>query len=128
MKQASRFDGFSFDPFSLFQNGFAPPEVDVSVREVLQAFVVATVIVVLDEGFDLGFEVTRQEVVFQQDPVLQGLMPTLDLALGLWVIWGTADVIHLPILQPIGQLARDVTGSIVAEQPWLVQNGCLITA
>ena len=37
----------------------------------------------LDERFDLGFKVTGQEVVLQQDAVLQGLVPALDLALGL---------------------------------------------
>ncbi|SEL42088.1 hypothetical protein SAMN04488032_1293 [Pacificibacter marinus] len=60
---------------------------------------IALMIVVVDEGFDLSFEVTRQEVVFKQDPVLQGLMPSiagrrlqsnlpkgLDFALGLRVI------------------------------------------
>ncbi len=46
---------------------------------------VALVIVMLDERFDLGFEITRQEVVFQEDAVLQGLGPALDLALRLRV-------------------------------------------
>jgi hypothetical protein len=36
-------------------------------------------------------------------------VPSLDLALGLRVIWGTADMIHLPVIQPVGQLARDIT-------------------
>ncbi len=36
-------------------------------------------------------------------------------------------MIHLPVLQPIGQLAEDVTGPGVAEQPWLMQNRRLIT-
>ncbi len=44
----------------------------------------------VDEGFDLCFKVTRQEVVFQQDAVFQSLMPSLDLALGLRMIWRTA--------------------------------------
>ena len=44
------------------------------------------VIVVVDEGFDLSFKVNGQEVVFQQDAVLQGLMPSFDLALDLRVI------------------------------------------
>jgi hypothetical protein len=39
------------------------------------------VIVVVDEDRDLGFEITGQEVIFQQDAVLEGLMPALDLAL-----------------------------------------------
>ena len=37
----------------------------------------------LDERFDLAFEVTGQEVVFLADAVLQRLVPALDLALGL---------------------------------------------
>ena len=44
---------------------------------------VAVVVVMIDEGADLVFEVARQIVVFQQYPVLQRLMPALDLALGL---------------------------------------------
>jgi len=30
---------------------------------------VSLMIVVIDEGFDVGFEIARQEVVFQQDPI-----------------------------------------------------------
>ncbi|MFT5742865.1 MAG: hypothetical protein ACI86S_000927 [Paracoccaceae bacterium] len=47
---------------------------------------VALVVVVIEEGFDLCFEIAQQEVVFQQDAVLERLMPTLNLALGLRVI------------------------------------------
>ena len=47
---------------------------------------VALMVVMIDEGFDLGFEIAGQEVVFQQDAVLEGLVPALDLALGLRVI------------------------------------------
>ena len=35
-------------------------------------------VVMIDEGFDLGFEIARQEVVLEQDAVFQGLVPTLD--------------------------------------------------
>ena len=55
--QASRFDGLSFDPFSLFEVGIAAPEVDVSGREVLQALVITPVVVVLDERVDLLAEI-----------------------------------------------------------------------
>ena len=48
------FDGLSFDPFSLQQDGLAAPEVDVGWREVTQTFVVAEVVVVLDEGLNLS--------------------------------------------------------------------------
>jgi hypothetical protein len=51
VKQAPRFDGLSFDPFSSFQNGLTPPEVDIGRGEVLQALVVAPMVVVFDSGF-----------------------------------------------------------------------------
>ncbi len=41
----------------------------------------ADVIVVLDEGGDLPFEVAGQVVVVEQDAVFQGLVSALDLAL-----------------------------------------------
>ena len=41
-------------------------------------------IVVIDEAIDVGFEIARQVVVVEQDPVLERLVPTFDLA---WV-WG----------------------------------------
>ena len=70
----------------LSMNGVVPAEVDVGGGEVGEAFVVAAVVVVLDEGADAGLEIARQIVVLQQDTVLQGLMPTLDLALGLGMV------------------------------------------
>lgn len=84
--QASRFECLSFDPFPLLQNGFVTTEVDVGRRDVVQALVISLMVVVIDEGFDLSVEVSGQEVVFQQDAVLQCLVPTLDLALALRVI------------------------------------------
>ncbi len=39
---------------------------------------VALVVVMIDKGLDLGFEIAGQEVVFQQDAVLQSLMPPLE--------------------------------------------------
>ena len=123
MKQAPGFDGLSFDPFSLLQDSLTAPEVDVSGRKVLQALMIAAVIVVIDEGVDLLPEIAGQIVVFQQDAVLQGLVPAFDLALGFRVIRRAARMIHLLIFQPIGQLSADVTGPVVAEQPWLV-NDC----
>ena len=128
MKQASRFDGLLFDPFLLLQDGLTAPEVDVGGCEVLQALVIAPLIVMLDEGIDLLSEIAGQKVVFQQDAVFQGLVPALDLALGLRMIRGTAYMIHLLIFQPICQLPRDITRPIVREQARLVQNRCLIAA
>ena len=44
---------------------------------------VTPVIVVLDEARNLGFEITGQIIVLEQNLVLERLMPALDLALGL---------------------------------------------
>ena len=57
--QSSEFDCVSFDPFTLEQDGLTAPKVDVGRRQVLQAFMVAPVIVVLDEAIDLRFEIAR---------------------------------------------------------------------
>ena len=86
MLQVPVLDGLSFDPFPFQQDGLAVPEVDIGGREVIQALVVAPVVVVLDEGAELGFEVTGQIIVLEQDPVLEGLVPVLDLALGLGMV------------------------------------------
>ena len=88
-------------------------KIDIGRREIVQALVIALMVVVIDERFDLGFEICREEVVVQQDTVLQRLMPTLDLALCLWVIRRPADMTHVPVLQPFGQVAGDVAGAVV---------------
>jgi hypothetical protein len=54
MQAASLLDGFSFDLFPPFENGLAAPEVDVSRRQVVQALVVSTVVVVADELLDVA--------------------------------------------------------------------------
>ena len=56
--QAPVFDGLSFEFFSFKQDGLAAPEVGVGWREIAQALVVATVIVVRDKGLDLGLQIT----------------------------------------------------------------------
>ena len=79
----------------------------------------------------LGFEVAGKIVVLQQDPVFQGLMPALDLALGLRMIGCAADMFHAPIIEPVGQIAGDVARPVVGQQPGpvhpigLVQPRCL---
>lgn len=92
--QAAMFDGLSLDPFALFDDGFGPAEVGVGRRDVVEALVVASVVIMLDERLDLAFEVTGQEVVLEQDAVLQGLVPALDLALGLRMERGAAHMAH----------------------------------
>ena len=69
---------------------------------------IADVVIVRDEGLDLPFEITGQIVVVEQDAALQGLVPTLDLALGLGVIWRTTHMLHAVILEPLGQTASHI--------------------
>ena len=56
--QASCFECFPFDRFSLLQDAFVPAEVDIGGGDVVEALSEATVIVVVDEGRDLSFEIT----------------------------------------------------------------------
>ena len=83
MLQAPILECLSLDPFSSFDDGGSPAAIDIGRRHIVEALVVALVVVVLDEGLDLLFEIAWQEVVFQQHAVLQCLMPALDLALRL---------------------------------------------
>ncbi len=106
MKQASRFDGLPFDPFSLLQDGLTAPEVDVCWRKILQALVIATMVVVIDEGINLLPEIARQILVLEQNAVLEGLVPSLDFTLRLRVVWSATNMVHLLIFQPLGQLVR----------------------
>src|SRR5690606_41219077 len=89
--QAPMLDGLAFDPFALFDDGCSPAEVGVGGRHVVEALMVAPVVVMLDEGADLGLEVAGQEVVFEQDAVLHGLVPALDLSLGLGMHWSAPE-------------------------------------
>ena len=110
--QAPVFDGLPFDPFALFDDGFGPTEVGVGGRHVAEAFMVSSVIIVVDEGVDLGLKVTGQEVILQQDAVLEGLMPALDLALCLRMHGGAADMAHAVGADPFGQFLGNVAWAI----------------
>ena len=57
MVQAPMFDGDAFDAGALGEDSFIPGEVGVCWCHIAQAFVVAVMIIVLDERLDLGFEV-----------------------------------------------------------------------
>ena len=89
---------------------------------------VAAVVVVIGEGADLPFQVAGQVVVFQQHTVLHRLMPALDLALGLGMVWHTADMIHTLGVEIIGQIGRHLGRTIVTEQPRLVHDGRAVAA
>lgn len=82
MKQAALSDGFAFDLFSFQHDDVAAPEVDVGGCEIAKAIMVAAVVVMIDQRRDMLVEITRQEVAFQQDAVLQRLVPSP---------WGSGD-------------------------------------
>jgi len=111
--QAAILDCGSFDPFSFQQDGLGASEVDVSRGKIAQALVIAAMVVVVDEGVDPGFQVARQIIVLKQDPVLERLMPALDLALRLRVARRAAHVTHIAFVQPFGEVGRDVGRAIV---------------
>ena len=107
--QAPMFDGLAFDLLPFDQDSLAAPEVDIGRGEVAEALVIAPMIVMGDEGVNLGFEVAGQIVVFQQYPVLEGLVPALDLALGLGM--GTApEPRDRTVTFSIGQVGQFPTG------------------
>ena len=118
--QASMFDGLSLDPFSSLDDGCGSAEVSIGGRYIFQALVVAPLVIVLNERLDLLLEVPGQEVVLQEDAVLQGLVPALNLALCLGMEWSAAHMARAVCLDPLGQFTSDVAGAIVTEQPWFV--------
>ena len=83
---------------------------------------IAMVVVVLNEGGDGRLELTLQVAVLEQDPDLEGLMPVFDLAQRLRVIWSSTDMIHAVLVKVFGKVAGDITGAVVAEQPWLARK------
>ena len=87
MLQASLSDCQFFDFLPFPEYGFVPSEVDVGRCDVVDALVMPLLVLVVDKGFDLGLRMIRR----------------------------TARVLHAFVLQPFGQIPRDVTGSAVAE-------------
>src|SRR5258708_647780 len=54
-------------------------------------------------------------------------MPALDLALRLRMARSTTNVSHSLNLEPFRQIAGDVARAVIAQQPWFMNNACLIT-
>ena len=119
-------DCLLLDLFPFSENGFVASEVDVCGCDVVQALVVALVIVVIDESPNLAFEIARQAIVFQQNTVLHDLMPAFDFALGLRVAGRATNMCHLLPFQPFDQIARDVAGPIITQQAGFVAHDGLV--
>src|SRR6266852_4820301 len=128
MLQASVCNCCTLDAFTLGQDCLRPTEVDISWREVVDALMIADVIVMFDEGSYLPFEITRQVVVVEQNAVLQGLMPPFDLSLGLGMKRSAAHMLHALAFEPLGQIVRDVTRSIVAQKLGPLRDGDVVKA
>ena len=107
------FDGLFFDPFSLFDYGGCPAEVGIGRRNVAQDFVIALVVVMLHERLYLGLQVPWQELVFQQDAFVQGLVPAFDLAWCLRMEGCAAHMAHLLCFDIFRQLACNIAGAII---------------
>ena len=65
MVEATGLDGQFVELFSLFDDGGVPAKVRLGRGDVVQALVVATVVVVIEELADLFYQITRQVVVLQ---------------------------------------------------------------
>src|SRR4026207_588033 len=72
--QAAFSDGQGFDVPPSVDDGPVAPEVDVSRRQIGEAFVITAVVVAIDEGADAGLEVAWQGVGFPQAAGPQGVM------------------------------------------------------
>ena len=59
MRQAAFSNGLVFDRSPSLDDGRVPTEVDIGRRKVAEAFMVATVIVALNESADAGFKITK---------------------------------------------------------------------
>ena len=84
--QAAVHKGLALDPRPVLQDGLAAAEVDVGGGEVAQALVSPNMVVVLDKGGNPRLQLAGQVGVFEQDAVLERLVPALDLALRLRMV------------------------------------------
>ena len=104
-----------FDPLSFQQDGVASAEVGIGRCQVADGLVVTLVVVVIDEGIDLGLEIARQVVVLEQDAVLQTLIPALDLAVGLGMDGSSPGVADAAVLESMGANYNLLTDATVAD-------------
>jgi hypothetical protein len=59
MHQAALLDGPALDALALQQNGLPPAEIDISRGQIVQALVVAPVVIPLDECLNIGLKRNR---------------------------------------------------------------------
>ena len=88
MLQATVCNGCALDLQALSQDCLSSAEVDISWSEIVDALMIALMVIIGREGVDSSFQFIGQVVVVRQDPVLKRLMPPNDLDLGLRMIRG----------------------------------------
>lgn len=116
----TRLDGELFLLLSAPQDFFAATVIDIGGRQVADAFVVAPLVVVLDELRHRPVECFRTAVDQHIQPGLQRLVEALQLAVGLGMMRRTPDVADRLHAQVILQHLSDVARPVVGEQPGLV--------
>ncbi len=116
MVQAAFFDGISFDPFAFEQDCLPASEVDISRGEIVEALVVSAMIVMLNESGDLSLEILLEELVFEQDAVLERLVPAFDSPLRLRMARSAMDLADLIFLSPFTKVGSDVTRTVIRQQ------------
>ena len=128
MVQAAVFECNFLDVFSPFNDCGVTPEVGVSWCDVADALVVSMIVVMIHEVADLQFKIARQVIVFEENLVLEGLMPPLDFTLCLRVVRCPSNMTHAVILEPVSEAAGDIRRTVVAEQPGFVNYLGAVTA
>jgi adenylate cyclase len=80
------------------------------------------------DKLDVKFEDIGEQRLKNTDGQIQlrgkykSMVPALDLALGLRMARGAANMGDATVLQPFRKIARDVARSIIAEQSWFVHD------
>ena len=115
MLQASFLDCLFLDFLSQFQDFCASAVIHIERRQIVQALVVTMVVVVIDEGFDLPLQITWQVIVLQKNTVLHGLVPALNLALGLGMMRRTSHMIHSLVIEILDQFSGNVGRTVITE-------------
>ena len=82
-----------------------------------------------DEGIDLSLQLGDScwRLLLCQ-VLLQCLLPTLNFALGLGMIGRSAHMGHALLIEPFGEIAGYVAGTIVAQEARLVPDVGLVAA
>ena len=74
-------------------------------RQIVQGFMIALRIIVLDKGTNRLRELPGKIVMLQADDIFDGAMVALDFTLSLRMIWRAASMLDAMLRQILGQIA-----------------------